>query len=285
MRIKNYLTPYPILYQHNDDYVSSEFFVDLKAEKDFENISISADFKLTDTDILALIRDGKACYTLHVECPATSYRGIYESQDTKIEFTLKPSQIRDKVEVCSFILVKEEIIGYKNDNFNKDYAGHSFDLDAGNMLAIGDGKEFTIKTEKDSLESLPSIIKIYEQKDSTNGMVTVKADNQNYIYVGLSPEYFRLYSTLGSGRYKRTIMSNILLPSLMSILYRMKYSEGDEDRTWYKVILSILEDNQITLDDLDQGDNTILAVAQKIFGEPIGATFDELKSVIEQMED
>ena len=284
MRIKNYLTPYPILYQHNDDYVSSEFFVDLTAEKDFENVSISAEFKLNDEKILSLIREGKACYILHVECPATSYRDIYESQDSKISVILKPGHIRDKVEVCSFIIVKESIIDYNNDNFNQDYAGYSFDLGAGNILAIGDGKEFTIKTEKDDLESLPSIIKVYEQKDSTNGLVTVKADNKDYIYVGLSPEYFRIYSTLGSGRYKRTIMSNILLPALMSVLYRMKYSDGDEDRTWYKVILSILENNHITLDDLDCGDNTILSVAQKIFGEPIGATLDELKSIIEQME-
>src|SRR5690606_26934476 len=104
--------------------------------------------------------EGKAKYALHVECPQTSFRKIYQSDESRIEANIPENRIRGKIDVHAFVLAKETIENYTNPNLNNFYKGASITYEKGNILALGDAVEITL--HEDDLESLnlPSIVTI-----------------------------------------------------------------------------------------------------------------------------
>lgn len=287
MKVKNKLTPYPILFAYNDNYIDSSFDVDINAFCKFGEIYITINFKLNNKGLQKLIDDNKACFTSHIECPSTSYRIKTESNETSITIKLDSNDLKDKVEVCTFITALTDIKSYKNDNFHSDYQGYDFNIYKGNVLAIGIGKELTISKNNNEIENLPSIIKIYKKSDIKSGAISVDTDNSDYILVGIFEGLYNKYYTLGKNKYKDTILSLVLLPAIIVVLTRMFYADNDEkEKKWYRIIEGLLNENEIQVEDLDiqNKDTSVLAVAQMIFSNPISRSFCELENVEEERE-
>jgi hypothetical protein len=283
MKVKNKLTPYPILYAYNDNYLESSFTVDIQANCIFGEVYISIDFVLNNVGLQKLIDDNKACFTVHIECPSTSYRTKIDSKDINIELKLDSKDLKDKIEVCTFIIATDDIIDYQNEKFHYDYHDYKFNIERGNILAIGIGKEFTIQKNNNDLENLPSIMKIFKKTDVRGGTISVDTDDSDYILIGVCEELFEKYYSLGKNKFKHTILSLVLLPALVIVLTRMKYADDDEkDKKWFNVIESLLNSNDIEVEDLDiqNKEKSVLTVAQMIFSDPINRSFDELESII-----
>jgi len=284
MRIKNNLTPYPILSNNNDTFLESSFTTTITGESIFNQFVISGRFHLNNLELLDLIASKKVSYVVHVECPSASYRYIFEDDLPDFSIRINDNEIREKVEVCTFLISKEVIDNYSNSKFHPDYLGYEFKIEPGNILAIGSAMEFFIKKNCDELENLPSIIKIFrlDDKEKNKGTMSVNTDDPNKIFVGLYADQFDQYCQLGQSLYKETLFSMILLPALITILARMKNDpETYEDRTWFQVIDTMLEKNKCSLENLTYEDspNSILSIAQLIFSNPIGNGLIELKNV------
>lgn len=76
MNLKADLFPYPVLTPELDDYLDNNSFdaqINVNPES-FGVISVSADFKLDNQSLKELVDSGNACYALHVEGVASSYR-------------------------------------------------------------------------------------------------------------------------------------------------------------------------------------------------------------------
>lgn len=280
MKIKNKLTPYPILSLYNDDYLNSSFEVDINVECKFNELLVDAKFKLNNSDLKQLILDGLAVYTLHIECPMTSFRKKYDTDQTELSFKIATDNLKEKVEICSYIVACDDILNYSNKNFHSDYDGVCFNIEKGNILAIGTGKDVTIIKNNDDLENLPSIIKICPMKDLKKGTISVDTDDSNYILVGVYEGIIEKYYELGKSKYKNTVMTLILLPVIELVLLRMKYSDEDEkEKKWYRVIENLLNQNGIEVEDLDiqNKEKSVLAIAQDIFADPISRSFEELE--------
>lgn len=282
MKVKSKLTPYPILFAYNDDYIDSQFEAEINADCKFGEIFVSVDFKLNNEEIEYLIDNNQACYTVHIECPSTSYRLKLESSSKNIEAKLDSKDLEDKIEVCTFIVVKESIDNYKNCKFHPDYQGYTFSLEKGNVLAIGTGKEFVVQKNDDDLENLPSIIKIVKNNDLKKGALSVDTDSPDFVLIGIYEGLYDMYYSLGKNKFKETIFSLVLLPALVVVLTRMKYAEEDEkEKKWFKVIESLMNSNNYQIEDLDiqNKDNSILAIAQMIFSDPISRSLKELNDM------
>ena len=86
MRIKNRLSPYPILDNFGDDYVDSSFNVEYEVNSQFTEIYGKLIFEINNDEIKQLIVEHKAVYTVHIESPVTCFRRVLSSDDTEIEF-------------------------------------------------------------------------------------------------------------------------------------------------------------------------------------------------------
>ncbi len=86
MRIKNRLSPYPILDNFSDDYIDSSFTVEYDVKTQFSEIIGNLIFKLDNEDVEKLIKNNLAVYAVHIECPSNGFRGVLSSAETEINF-------------------------------------------------------------------------------------------------------------------------------------------------------------------------------------------------------
>lgn len=284
MKVKNRLSPYPILFDYRDDYLQSSFQADISATEHFNDILISVVFHLKDKVIADLIQKNQARFLLHIECPAMSLRQSYETEDDQFQILLPMDDVCEKLEICTFIVANEAIKGYSNPQFHSDYQGLAFDLSKGQLLAIGTSKQYDVEKNADPMASLPSIIKIMKNDSKVKGTITVNTDNSDYIYVGLNQEAFDLYARLGKHTYAKTVLSLVLLPAMIVVLDRIREdSDSRQDTRWFTVIEELLERNGYTVEQLslDDSEDSVLSVAQAIFSNPVQNSLRELDAVAE----
>lgn len=285
MRVKSRLSPYPILDNYGDDYVNSSFDAEYEMTTQFSEIYAKIRFHLENKEIEELIKNEKAQYLVHVECPSTCFRMKFSSTENEIEFKLSSVNLAKILEIRTFIVLTQDIKNFKSVDFHPDYLGETFNLFKHQIIAIGIGKNYILNKDDRDLELLPSVIQIMKTSDK-KGSLTVNTDSDNYIMVGLSEDVYELYARLGKNTYKSTAFSLVLLPALMIVLQRMHANKDDEDyksRHWFQVINSILENNKQKLDDITIENDTLLMVCQPIFADPISRSFKELDSCSERM--
>lgn len=285
MRVKSRLSPYPILDNYGDDYVNFSFDAEYEMTTQFSEIYAKIRFHLENKEIEELIKNEKAQYLVHVECPSTCFRMKFSSTENEIEFKLSSVNLAKILEIRTFIVLTQDIKNFKSVDFHPDYLGETFNLFKHQIIAIGIGKNYILNKDDRDLESLPSVIQIMKTSDK-KGSLTVNTDSDNYIMVGLSEDVYELYARLGKNTYKSTAFSLVLLPALMIVLQRMHANKDDEDyksRHWFQVINSILENNKQKLDDITIENDTLLMVCQSIFADPISRSFKELDSCSERM--
>lgn len=286
MRIKNRLSPYPILDNFGDDYIDSSFTVEYEVNTQFSEVYGKLAFHLINDDIRKLIKDKKAVYTAHIECPSTCYRTALSSNEPEIEFKLNSAMISKVIEIRTFIVLTEAITGFSSGKFHPDYKGQMFDLDAHQIIAIGTAKNYDVKKDDRDFDSLPSILRIVKLEDKKKGTLSVNTDSDDYVLIGLSAEVYELYARLGKSTFKESSFSLVLLPALMIVVQRMCNSKDDEavnSTHWYKVIESLLKNNGFNIEDLSIDNDTLLSVCQSIFADPIARSFKELDTWSERM--
>ncbi len=286
MRIKNRLSPYPILDNYGDDYVESYFNATYDVSTQFAEIYGKISFELCNDEIKKLIDSQNASYLVHIECPATCFREIYCTEESEIDFRLSAANLSKVIEIRTFIVLTKNLKGFTSQKFHPDYAGQKFDLEAHQIIAIGTAKNFDIGRDDRDLESLPSVFRITKLKDRKKGSLSVNTDNDNYIMVGLTEEVYEEYARLGKSTFKASSFSLVLLPTLVIVLQRMHMNKDDSDmnsRHWFQVINNILVVNGYALDDISIENDKLLTVCQSIFADPIARGFKELDACSERM--
>lgn len=282
MKIKQRINSYPILSSVSDDYINSSFKTNIDWA-DAKKTKIRVDFDLNNEIIQKLIENEYAHYLVHVECPTTSFRQAYTSAKDQIIITLPQQNLNEKIEINTFIVAAKEIKEYTNSLFNMDFKGMKFYLSKGNILAIGNAVEIPIENKYNE----NSIIRITKRNDNALDALRVDTSKSEYIIVSLPEKLRDLYCNLGSGQFENICMSIIILPVIMVVLKRMQGAANDEDNSvtelhWYKVIESWLDNKGIDIKDMDfdsEGENSVLAIAQRIFENPIKKAFEELAKI------
>lgn len=286
MRIKDRLSPYPILDDYGDDYIDSSFAVEHEVVARFSEVSGRLTFKLDNKEIERLIKDGSAEYTAHIECPSTCYRDIITSRDSEIEFKIDTAKVSRVIEIRTFIVLTEDVTGFTSTKFHPDYSGRSFDLCKHQIVAVGTAKDYRIRKDDSELDTLPSIIQIKKIHAGRKGSLSVNTDNDDHIIIGLEEDIYDLYAGLGGTTFKESVFGLVLFPALIVILQRMCLNREDEavnTMHWFKVIETILANNGVVLADLSIENDSLLSVCQAVFADPVARSFKELESVREGM--
>ncbi len=279
MRIKNRLSPYPILNDYGDDYIDSSFTAEYDVKKEFTGVCGKIVFHLHNREIENLIETAQAEYMVHIECPLTSYRCRISSVNPEIEFKLDSRQLFKTVEIRTFIVLTRNISGFSSESFHPDYSGQKFDLLAHQILAVGTAKDYNINQDDRDLESLPSVLRIVKSTNKKKGSISVNTDDDDYVMIGLAPEVYDRYAQLGKSTFKDTAFSLVLFPALVIIIQRMTANKEDAGMTskhWFQVIHKMLVSNGYKLDAISAENDTLLSVCQLVFADPLVRSFKEL---------
>ena len=274
--------PYPVLSVENDDYIGSKFETKVEAQKTFGQLYINLNCNLQDSKITHLINEGKAKYALHVECPQTSFRKIYQSEETKIVAAIPENLLRGKIDVHPFILANETIEGYTNPKLNNFYTGTSITYEKGNILALGEAVEVTLFEDDLESQNLPSIVTIRRSESAKELVVSL---NSPQVIIELPKAIYDQYAINAGSRLKETILSMVILPSLIEVFYTLKEDSADySEYKWYQVLEQIFKKNNIPLSQVIDGTIPVLRAAQMVLQNPLEKAFNEIQKLNEGME-
>lgn len=280
MEIKYKLYPYPVLWDKNDDYKKpSKFSVEVEPKEDFKNIKLKINFLLKDKEIEKLIKENKAEYVVHIEGSSTYFREIISTKETEINYVLKDRDILGRLQVNFFILARQDIKNYKNDNFNDDYSSETFNLKKGNIIAIADGYRFDIEKNDDELGKISSIFSICKKETVEQTGMTIDMGYEK-IRIGLNITDYVNYSQLSQNPNKvESVNSVIIFPALIYIFEQLKKDFNETDYTeykWFRALENIFKKNG---EDLNKGllENEIsIDLAQRVLNYPIERAFNSL---------
>lgn len=271
--------PYPVLSNENDNYNNSTFETTVEAQKSFGQLYINFKSSLQDSTIAQLIAEGKAKYALHIECPQTSFREIYQSQEPYIMAVVPDNRLRSKVDVHPFILANQRIENYDNPELNEFYKGFPITFEKGNILALGEAVEITLFEEDEESQNLPSIVTVRRSESAKDMVVSL---NSPQIIIELPKQVYDLYAQNAGSRLKETILSLVILPGLIDVFYALKEDSADySEYKWYQVLEQIFKKNNVPFSHIVDGTLPVLKAAQMVLQNPIEKAFNEIKKLNE----
>jgi hypothetical protein len=287
MDIKSRFFPHPVLNKFSDDYITSSFSNEITLVREINDLIFNFKSTLDDSGLLKLIEEEKAEFVFHIECSQMFYREIVTTKMIETIFGINEKRIQGKVNVCSFIIAKENINTYYNDNFHEDYDDTKFSITKGNILAMGNQVNFTITKDTEDLFKIPSIFSIIREDTDENIGAKIDADRDK-IKITLNNEDFSNYGILASRPDLQPSLHGMLIyPALIQVFERIKHSDIEEfeDRRWFRAINGKLKQGGLELNkeiiEL-RGSDTL---AQRLLGLPINRALTALVNIGEEDEE
>jgi hypothetical protein len=208
---------------------------------------------LENNGIQKLIDEGKAIFSVHVECSLTSFRKIIKVPNEGLEYKIPADSIEETINFCPFIIATTNIDNYTNADLNKDYEGATFDIEKGNILAIGQEVQTRIEKENDDLANVPSIFAVTEIKDKEIQDIIIN-NKGNKINVQLPSDTFTEFKlAMSNPNSMAVIHSIIIIPALMKCFDDMKSNPEElymyEDKRWFRALKKALKKINIEITD------------------------------------
>lgn len=260
MKQKNF--PYPVLGNRND--ISGEFIPELTYTIKEDYVEIKCKFKTTNDYIFNLIKNTRAKYFIEVECGSTFYRRLETTNNDDINIKIESNLLKEKVEVQFYICSVAKIENYHPEGTHSVFDNEIFNIEVGDILALGGTVDFIVAKEFDPLKApISSIIRLVKSESRNEGDIRVIYDNEKII-VELSKKDYEIYSQIKNNSIE-ILHSALVLPILVDAIYEA--NKGDDTLgVWVDKLKQICNERKINMDDP-------LSAAQIILNNPISRTF------------
>ena len=198
------------------------FNVTTSVKREGYNIVFEFTAEIADEQISRLIKEGKAVFAYHIQCAQTCYRAAFETSDNIVQKVVKEDDLNGLVEVCPFVIAKNDIKAFSSENFSSDYMGIRFDIDKGGILAIGDQSEHTISKDLQDLNNASSIFLVIPNPAANAENMSVEI-REKKICVVLPQEQHGIYCSVSKSKTTQKAMhAMIFVPVLMSVFEELR---------------------------------------------------------------
>jgi len=272
MVYNNRLYPHPVLGIGDD--IAGSMEVDLRIESSGKEIQIAPSFRVTNDDLQKLVDKKAAMFASHLYCSGTMYRELFKS-DKNIPDTIRinSSRLNGEVEIDFFICANENIENYSNGDFNKDYSGHQFTVDKGDILAYGGKGKFYANKSPEDLRSISALMNI-DNTEKNNHPMFIEYSGDKVTIMLCQDDYESYQIVKRTSLYINILLSCIVLPCLTEVLHFLSFDEAKEfsEKHWYKVLSEMKEKSK---------DRTEIEIAQRILDLPNNRSFNTIKQLFE----
>ena len=249
------------------DYPNKTFDPDIKISVDAANshtFKLEYEVGLRVNALKELIQKKKAKYYFKVECPSTFFCESFASFDDEGSFELEAAKLKDKIEIIPFIIAELELELF-SEEFHEDFDGVKFDINRGNVLAIGRPTEYRISREQ--FRSVRSIFEFNKNEDIEDGEFRIRTD-ENYVSIEVNPSlYTKVKIAEQEIQSQLLILNSLYVPVVMHLLHEIKQDpDHAENKRWASIILGKASLKGLNLED----DNSIALNAQKLLDMPFG---------------
>ena len=263
--------PHPVL-GNADDVGSGKIEPDVSFVLSEELVEISLDKLRTGNETLdAMLGDGRATWSIRVQCARTYFRAEYRSSSSSHRVRLAGHELEGRVEIEVMLFATEPLSAYLPAGAHEDYGGDTFDLKVGEVLGIGPTFTFDVEKQWDPLKApVSSIMRVSKGEHPTGPFRLALEDN--YIEVLLSQEDWEQYAGVKE-RVPGVIHSALVLPALAEAVLRMPDHGG---KRWADRLRAISEQHQ----EIDT--TKPLEAAQLLLRGPLARTFRELNTALDR---
>lgn len=265
--------PHPVLGVGDD--VSGSIEVELRVSSTGKEIEISPSYKIENGRLLDMIEKEQALFVSHLYCRGTMYREVFKSNRSISDpIRIASSRLKGEVEIDFFICANQTVASYKNSEFHPDYAGHSFSIDKGDILAYAGKGKFHANKSPEELKSVSAIMNISSTEKSGHPMYNDYTGDK--ITIMLCQEDYENYQIVKRNTiWTNILLSCIVLPALIESLYYTSSTEARDysDKHWFKVLSEIKQKSK---------DDSELKMAQRILELPNNRSFNTIKQLIEE---
>jgi hypothetical protein len=275
MEIRPKLYPYPVLSYYSDDYIGSNFNVEINAQPDGYNFKLIFKSELDDEILQGYIASEDVNFVYHLECAQTGFRNVLKTSLPEITHIIPDKNIRGQLQICPFIVAMKDLPSYVNGSFNEDYRGFKFAIEAGCVMAVA--KQINIEIEKDinDLSQTPSIFSIIKNADETELGMLVDMYKTKIVIKLPEKDYYNFKSIRDEADIQPVLNSIVVIPALLFVLEelcRLDPNSRDELNvySWYRVIkrvLSLRFNTDIESDKLSS--LNMIEVSQKLINTPL----------------
>lgn len=233
--------PYPVIRSYTEDYKTTVFLGSLTVNLQPDGYLVRPEFDINNKEILDLISSGKLTYALEVVSPATWFRKLFLVKDNN-SIRIEPTLVHERVELIPCIIATDAINGFTIDDFEDDYCGITFDIKAGDVIAIGETRSFNALFQDDVIKNGSSIVSI--KGDKTISEIVCDFSG-SIITITLPMEQFINYTDCGNIKSKyKTLNAIITVPVLVEAIGIIanddeypEHTSGLESKAWYKTIV------------------------------------------------
>lgn len=239
--------PHPVLRPGSSDYESVEFQVTIEVEliKKTTVVRVIAEFAMSDLDLLGLLDQGLAQYSLVVKCPETNFRQNILTVDGRVERTFLGGEIAGDVEIAPFCVTTDAISSFRAASWNADYDGHRFDIPEGAVLAMDRPEVYRIDRADDA--HIGSIFKVASDDRIPRGQWSCEPADRR-VELKMHPKDYRRFKT-ARDRVLTTpdasyLLNSIYLPALLWLLNVVDTSDSEDysSNRWYASLETRLTD-------------------------------------------
>lgn len=261
MRKSNINYPHPVLHIANEDYVDSEFSIELPVDPYIEGelAKIEIRYELKSNGLQEYINNSKANVVVYLESVEAEFRKIfYFSKDSNhLDIEINKNSLSKKLQIKAYIVASSTINPFVLPEHNQElFGGIPFSLNKGDILAIDDG--FSVPLENyDPLVDRPSIFSIRKQLDNPKEEVSVDMLTRDKITILLNEETFAKYQKLYEAPDVRSLLASMFaVPVLVDALSYIKNADSDaidglSELKWYQVVSEKIKELKIDLANED----------------------------------
>lgn len=284
------LFPYPVLTEEGTDYMVSKFKVVIdSALETKKKVKITSEVILDNENLINLISKKEAKIIYHLECSKTKYRTVKDLNIGKNVVVIESNLLSGSLEIIPLIVSTKDISNYLSKDFNREYEENSFDIENGNILAIGKQQRIPITKEIGSPSKITSIFNIIRGNEDEERMTVDSSKDK--IEIRLPEKDYQLYLAMQNGdKFIRILHSMVIIPALITVLTDAKDQLGSgvqlvSDNRWFKSISK--KTKEIFGNDLEtelEMPGAILDISQKILDNPLTDSMESLSKMGEEQE-
>ena len=262
--------PHPVLRPRSTDYEKVEFEVEIKVTRveGTTAVRVAAEFTMSDRDLLGLVEQGAARYSLVLRCPTTNFRRDMSAPNPHVEKEFAHGEIAGELEITPFCVAAKPISGFRADRWNADYDGLEFNLQEGAVLAMDDSVRHWIDTADDG--HIGSIFKLVQYDSAIRGQWSCGL-TEDRVLIRMHPKDFSRFvdarKRVGSGSDRYYLMNSVYLPALLYLLDAVDSEPHEyESKRWYASLETRLE--RLKCARIGDGSSERLKDAQAILENP-----------------
>lgn len=285
LKARNY--PYPILNKNSDDYRNSDFNVSATCEVQGSEVILNFNTTLINDDLSYLVDIGDAIVVYHIECPKSAYRVVeqHDNLQHELQVSIDLDQINGQLEVCSFLIARNDLINYTNSDLDEDYSDPIPLIESGCPLAVGRDYAWKIEKTKNELLQSESIFKFTPLDNTKENTINVDYNNDQFIEIYINNKNFADISSLSTNsNLKNVLLTTLILPALIEVYAHLIFIKDSLENSttaetvWYKTIKAQLEESYKKDIHSILDSHSPLELAQESLNRPIGKAVHNLVS-------